>query len=56
MLFIYSSCDLIYFYHKKVVEIIFDNEIKIFLFSNQFLFLKKMYMCVHYWNDFKLKI
>jgi hypothetical protein len=40
LLSIYKSCDLVYFYHKMVVEIMFNNKIKIFLFSNQFLFLR----------------
>ncbi len=38
LLSIYKSCDLVYFYHKMVVEI--KNQIKIFLFSNQNLFLR----------------
>jgi hypothetical protein len=35
-----NSCDLVCFYHKMVVEIKFNNKIKIFLFSNQNLFLR----------------
>jgi hypothetical protein len=30
-----------YFCHIMVIEVVFNNEIQIYLFSNQFIFLRK---------------
>jgi hypothetical protein len=41
ILSIYKSCDWINFFHWMVIEIVWNNEIQMFFFSNQFIFLKK---------------
>jgi hypothetical protein len=41
ILSIYKSCDSTYFFHGMIIEIMFNNKIQIFLFSNQFIFLRR---------------
>jgi len=38
---IYKSCGWNFLFHEWVIEIIFNNKIQIFFFSNQFIFLKE---------------
>jgi hypothetical protein len=40
LLSIYKSCDWINFSHIMVFEIVLNNEIEIFFFSNWFIFLR----------------
>jgi len=47
ILSIYKSCDWIYFFHGMVFEIVLNNEIQIFLFSNWFIFLRGKNMFVY---------
>jgi len=54
ILSIYKSCDWMYFFHKMVIEIVFNKKS---FFSNQFIFLRGKYIFfVHYWMKFKLKL
>ncbi len=45
ILSIYKSYDWIF--HKMVIEIVFNNKIQIFFFSNQFIILKEKNTCVY---------
>jgi hypothetical protein len=56
ILSIYKSCDWIYFFHGTVIEIVFNIEVQIFFFSNQFIFLRGKKKCLHYWKNFKFKL
>ncbi len=56
ILFIYKSCDWIHFFHGKIIKIVLNNGIQIYIFSNQFIFLRgKKNVCVRYWKKIKLK-
>jgi hypothetical protein len=57
ILSIYKSCDYIYFFHEMVIEIVMNNEIQIFFFSNKFIVLRgEKYVHVHYWKKNKFKL
>jgi hypothetical protein len=51
---IYKSFDWNYFFHRMIVEIIFNNEIP--FFSNQFIVLGEKNICVHYQKNCKFKL
>ncbi len=54
ILSIYKSCDYINFFHEMVIEIVMNNEIQIFFFSNKFIVLRReKYVHVHYWKKTK---
>jgi hypothetical protein len=54
---IYKSCDSIHFFHGMFIEIILNNKIQIFFFSNKFTFLRgKKYVSIYYWKEFKFKL
>jgi hypothetical protein len=38
ILSIYKSYDSTYFFHGMIIQIMFNNKIQIFLFSNQFIY------------------
>jgi len=44
ILSIYKSCDWINFFHEMVFEIVLNNGIQIFFFSNWFIFLREKNM------------
>jgi hypothetical protein len=44
------------FFHGMVFEIVLNNEIQIFFFSNLFIFIRKKNVCVHYWKKFNFKL
>jgi hypothetical protein len=54
ILSIYKSLDWNYFFHRMIIEIIFNNEIQIV--SNQFIFLGEKKICVHYQKNCRFKL
>jgi hypothetical protein len=54
ILSIYKSLDWNYFFHRMIIEIIFNNEIQVF--SNQIIFLGEKHICVHYQKNCRFKL